>query len=543
MLTVSDFILEKLSNSGVKHVFGVPGDYVLNFYKKLNNFSKIKLINTTDENHAGFAADAYSRANGIGCVCVTYGVGALKIINAVAGAYAERSPLVIISGSPGIKERRVKGVLLHHVVKGFECQKKIFDNITCCSVVLDDPNIVGFKINKALQKLKEHKRPIYIELPRDIADQPIASDVYEQGVFKNHTSNKKKLFESIEKAKNSLENSKNPVILAGVQLSRFNLGSKLAKFSEKNNIPICSTLLGKSVVEENHPLFRGVYIGSTSNAKVRFLVENSDCLLVFGVLLTDVNFGFLPSKFKKRKTIFVSMESIKIKSHFFSDVLFEDFCEFFLKLEFQTKFNLIKMINPNPQIFKSENKRLTTPILFEKLNCILKENMVVIADIGDGLFGASDLLIRAKNCFISSAFYASMGFAIPASLGVLLANPNNRPIVVVGDGSFQMSCNELSTIVRNKLNPIVIILNNKGYATERKILEGSFNDISNWNYHKIVEVISGGQGVRVTSEKELDEAFDLALASRELFVIDAVVDPCETSEVLKRITQELSKKV
>lgn len=542
MPTVSDFLLERLSNSGVKHVFGLPGDYILNFYKKLNDSEKIELVNTTDENHAGFAADAYSRVNGIGCICVTYNVGALKITNAVACAFAERSPLVVISGSPGMKERG-DGVLLHHMVRSFECQKQIFDNITCCSIVLDDPNMAGFKIDEAFYKLQEYKQPIYIELPRDIADQPISYDVYKQGTPKKHTSDEDNLFEAVQEAKDWLENSKNPVILAGVQLSRFNLGSILTKFAEKNNIPICTTLLSKSVVEEKHPLFSGVYMGAASDKNVKNLVENSDCLLMFGALLTDVTLGFLPSKFNKRQIVSASIEGLQIKNHTYTDILFKDFCESFFKLDLQNKFVFDKINKKETPKFKTENKILTTPRLFDKINSILKENMAVIADIGDSLFGAADLLIHGENHFISPAFYTSMGFAIPASLGVQLADPEIRPIVIVGDGAFQMSCTELSTIIRNKLNPIVIVLNNDGYATERNLLEGSFNDISNWNYHKIIDLISGGSSARVTSEEELDEAFDLALASDELFVINAAVDPCVTSEGLKRITEGLSKRV
>lgn len=542
MPTVSDFLLERLSNSGVKHVFGVPGDYILNFYKKINDSEKIELINSTDENHAGFAADAYSRVNGIGCVCVTYNVGALKITNAVACAYAERSPLVIISGSPGLRERG-DGVLLHHMVRSFECQKQIFDNITCASIVLDDPNTAGFKIDEAMHKLQEFKQPIYIELPRDVADQSISYDVYKQGTPKKHTSDEENLNEAVLEATNWLENAKNPVILAGIQLSRFDLGSKLTKFAEKNNIPICTTLLSKSVVEEKHPLFSGVYMGAASETDIREMVENSDCLLMFGVLLTDVTLGFLPSKFKKRQIISISIESLQIKNHSYTNVLFKDFCESFLKLELQNKSKFVSIRKSKVEKFRPENKRLTTPRLFEKINSVLTENMTIVADIGDSLFGAVDLLTNKKNSFISPAFYTSMGFAIPGALGVQLADKETRPIVIVGDGAFQMSCSELSTILKNKLNPIIIILNNDGYVTERNLLEGSFNDISNWNYHKVVEMIGGGSGVRVTSEEELEKAFDCALMSDEFFVINAAVDPEVISLGLKRITEGLSKRV
>ncbi|RDJ35261.1 MAG: hypothetical protein DWQ19_10630 [Crenarchaeota archaeon] len=180
MPSVSDFLLERMECAKIQHVFGVPGDYVLNFYKKLSDREKIDLVNCTDEAHAGFAANAYARIKGLGAVCVTYNVGALKIANSVACAYAERCPVVIISGSPGINERK-EGMLLHHMVRSFGCQKDIFDNLTCASVVLDDPSTAGYKIDAAFEAMMYHKQPIYIELPRDIADKPIGYDVYRQG--------------------------------------------------------------------------------------------------------------------------------------------------------------------------------------------------------------------------------------------------------------------------------------------------------------------------------------------------------------------------
>ena len=357
-------------------------------------------------------------------------------------------------------------------------------------------------------------------------------------------SDEENLAESIEESKNWLNEAKNPVILAGIQLSRFGLGSKLVKFAEKNNFPICTTLLSKSVVGEKHQLFKGVYMGAASHPEIKDLVENSDCLLMFGVLLTDVTLGFLPSKFKKRRIISASIEDLKIRNHIYSNVLFVDFCESLFKLELQSKAQDVIISKTKLEKFvPQKDQRLTTPRLFEKINSILTEKMAIVADIGDSLFGAADLVVHHKNHFISPAFYTSMGYAIPGAVGVQLADPEVRPIVIVGDGAFQMSCTELSTMIRKKLNPIVIVLNNDGYATERCLIEGSFNDLYNWDYHKITEMLRGGVGLRVTNEDELESALECALISDELFVINAMVDQDVISLGLKRMTEGLAKKV
>jgi indolepyruvate decarboxylase len=543
MPTVSDFLLERMKNAGIKTVFGCPGDYILNFCKKISDDENIDFIGNTDENHAGFAADAHARCKGIGCVVVTYNVGALKITNAVACAYAERSPVVIISGSPGMKERG-EGVLLHHMVRSFECQKDIFENITCASIVLDDPTTAGYKIDKAFESLKHHKQPIYIELPRDIAEKSISYDVYKQGTPESPKSDKENLQEALSETISWITSAERPVILAGVQLSRYGLHNELIKFAERTNIPVATTLLSKSVVDETHPLFAGIYAGTASQKGTKKLVEDSDCLLMFGVLVTDMTLSFKPAKFTKRQVVSCTVEGLKIKNHTFTDVVFKDFCETLFKTDVPRLYTQkIEYKNKLPANFIpiKENK-ITCARFFEKVQSFLDNKMIVIADVGDSLFGAIDLNVRARGGFISPAFYTSMGFAIPGALGAQTAKPDHRPIVLLGDGSFQMSCTELSTIVSKGLNPVVFILDNKGYTTERFLLDGPFNDISNWNYHKITEVF-GGVGHKVETEGELEDAVSYALKSNVLNVISVQLGQKDISPALVRMTEGLAKRV
>lgn len=543
MPTVSKFLIERLENCGVKHVFSVPGDYVLNFIDNLCKSDKIKLVNNTDENNAGFAADAYARMNGVGCVVATYNVGALKLCNSIAGAYAEKSPVIVISGSPGIKERN-EDFLLHHVVKSFDNQFKIFKNITCHSVILDDATTAGWQIDHALEMLKEHKQPVYIELPRDIAEQPIKYDVYRQGTPVAIKSDEENLKDSMKEVFEWIKSAENPVIMAGVQIVRFGLGGQLVRFAERHNIPMVTTLLSKSTINEHNPLFAGVYCGNqTTQESLRNLVDESDCLLIFGEMLTDMMLGFQSPKFTKRQTISCSIEGLKIKNHSYTNVGFVDFCEKLFKSDLGVKFPTKLPVKIKIQKFEPiPDLKLTTSRFFEKINSILTDNMAVVADIGECLFGAAELTVSHHN-FISPAFYCSMGPAIPGALGVQLAKPNIRPIVLVGDGAFQMSMSELSTILQHKLNPIVFVLNNKGYTTERFLLDGPFNDIRNWEYHKVTELLQGGVGVKVETEDQLEAAINAALHSTTLFVVNVSVDPSDISPGLKRLVENLSKKV
>jgi indolepyruvate decarboxylase len=543
MPTVSEFLIERLENIGVKHIFGVPGDYCLKFIDQIYHKDKIKFVNTTDENHAGFAADAYARVHGVGCVCATYNVGALKLCNSIAGAYAEKSPVILISGSPGIKERN-EDFLLHHVVKSFDNQFKIFQHLTCYSAILDDATKAGWQIDNAIQHLMRHKQPIYIELPRDVAEQPIKYDVYRQGTPHKILSDEESLNDALEEISTWIKESKNPVIMAGVQITRFGLGGQLVRFAERHNIPMVTTLLGKSTIDEHHPLFAGVYCGiQTNRPEIQKLVDESDCLMIFGEILTDMMLGFQSPKFTKRQTIFSSSEGLKVKNHVYSGIEFIDFCDRFFKLDLGKKDHpeIPEKISVSEFIPQSDTK-LKVSRFFEKVNGILTDEMVVVADIGECSFGASELVVSHHN-FISPAFYCSMGPAIPGALGVQLAKPNVRPIVLVGDGAFQMSVAELSTILDHKLNPIIFVLNNKGYTTERFLLDGPFNNIRNWNYERVVDLLNGGSGSQVETEEQLEEIVKIALASKDLFVINVIVESDDISSGLRRLVENLGKRI
>jgi indolepyruvate decarboxylase len=535
-MLVSKFLIERLVNAGVKHVFGVPGDYVNDFYKELCKNEKISVINNTDESHSGFAADAYARVNGIGCVFCTYSVGASKVINAVQCAYAERSPLIVVSGAPGINERN-EGFLLHHMVRHFNSQKKMFDEITCYSTVLDNPYTAGYEIDKAFESLQHFKRPIYIELPRDVVNKSISYDVYDVGTPTSPVTDMDNLEESILEVKEYISASKKPAILAGAEIARYNFCESMTKFAEKNQIPMATTMLGKSVVNEKNPLFAGIYLGNGSQEHTRKIVEDSDCLLIFGDYHHDVGMSFKPAKITKRQIVWANVESLKVRNHTYKDVQFVDFCKSLFKYEGKPKDKPnLPSVSQSQKFNPKKEVAITSDRLFEKIDSILNKEIAICADIGDSLFGALSLTVHHSHHFLSPAFYTTMGVAIPYALGLQTLLPNIRPIVIVGDGAFQMSCTELSTILNRNLNPIVLVINNDGYATERTFSECDFN-LRRWNYHKINDLICGGKGEMVKTEQELEDSLNSALNSKELFVINVILEKNDISTGLKRVVE------
>ncbi len=541
MANLAEFVMDRLESTGIKYVFTVPGDYILGFLSTLAERQKIELINTSTEEGAGFAADGYARLNGVGCVAVTYTVGALKLCNPIAGAFAERSPVIVISGAPGVSER--DKTPLHHIVGSFDCQRQVFKNITCAQAVLDNPSTAGFEVDRVLEAMRHYKQPVYIELPRDVSLKPIDYDVYTVGTPKTPDTDYNNLEDALHEVAAWLEESKHPVILAGVEIARYQLGKDLTRFAEKHNIPIACTLLSKSTVNETHPLYIGVYAGS-SQGWIRELVESSDCLLVCGEAITEATVGYRPSKaFQKRDMVTCTLNELKVRNHQYPNVSFTDFCKSLFKTELTKKEMPNLPVKKNIEVFiPKEGSKLTTVRLFEKINAILDDTMILVADAGDSLLGSSDLTMCRHDSFFSPAFYLTMGWAIPSSLGIKLAKPKYRPIVVVGDGSFQMSSAELSTAVRWKLNPIIFVLNNRGYTTERVIFDGKFNNILDWHYLDIGKVIPGVKGVKVETEEELDKAVSIALKEDMVFVINCIVDSKDTSPALKRIIEEFARK-
>lgn len=538
--TVGEYLIRSLLRHGVDHAFGIPGDYVLGFYKLLEE-SPIKIINTCDEQGAGFAANAYARVRGLGACCITYGVGGLKVANTTAQAYAEESPVVVISGAPGVKEQ-LGDPLLHHKVKNFDSQLRVFEQLTVAQTVLDNPAKACQEIDRVLGAAICYRRPVYIELPRDMVavkvvpqEQAVRPPDLDKGPFR----------EALKEAIDLINQARQPVILAGVELLRYGMHEPLRKMAEKTGIPVATTLLGKSAIGERHPLFIGLYEGGLSHEAVRQYVEESDCLILLGVLLTDLDMGIFTARLDQGRSIFSTSEKTSIRYHTYPGVFLNGFLMGLLRGDIKPR-----QAAPIPRppalapFHPVPGAKITVARMFQRLEAFFDEGMFVVADTGDALFGAGDVAIPGAGEFMSSAYYASLGFAVPAALGVQLALPQTRPLVLVGDGAFQMTGIEVSTAARYGLNPIVIVLNNFGYGTERPMMDGGFNDLQPWCYAKLPEVLGAGRGFTVETEEELEAALSASRAHKESFcILDVRLDPSDFSPALRRMTAALGKRV
>ena len=538
--SIGAYLVRRLGEEGVDHVFGVPGDYCLTFFSLLEK-SPITVVNTCDEQGAGFAADAYARMKGLGVCAITYCVGGLKVANAVAQAYAERSPVVVISGAPGVREQQ-RNPLLHHRVRDFDTQLRVFRELTVGAVVLDDPLTAAGEIERMFALAKRYSRPVYIELPRDMAVAEIGPLTCR--ILPPETSDAETLAVAVAEAVERISAAKHPVILAGEELHRFHLQPQLAELVARTGIPVAATILGKSVFPESHPAYIGVYEGAMGHAAVRDYVEKSDCMFLLGAMMTDINLGLYTANIERRYAIYAAKDRVAVGVHSYDDVRAEDFIAA-LAAHPWTKRDVAPYVHPeHPGPFAPTDGKIAVEALFRQINAFIEDDMIVIADPGDALFGASDLYISDGAHFLSPAYYCSLGFAVPAALGVKAAAPKLRPLVLVGDGAFQMTGMEIATFARFGMNPIIVLLDNSGYGTERPMLDGGFNDVLGWEYSQIARVIGDGLGVKVTTERELAAALARARANVAGWsLIHVVLDRDDHSPALKRLTAKLGERV
>ncbi|TVQ04241.1 MAG: alpha-keto acid decarboxylase family protein [Planctomycetaceae bacterium] len=548
--TIGAYLIERLQDYGIRDLFGIPGDYVLNFYSQLEK-SPINVIGCTREDCAGFAADGYARINGMGAVCVTYCVGGLSVCNSIAGAFAEKSPVVVISGAPGLGERR-PGALLHHQVRDYRTQMNVFENFTIASTELSNPLIAFSEIDRVLDACDRYKRPVYIELPRDMTG--VIPPVAHAFRSANRQPDPSATAEAIAESVRMLAAAKRPVIIAGVEIHRFGLQDDLITLAEQAAIPIAATILGKSVVSERHPQYIGLYQGEMGLPEVTRYVEDSDLILLLGAFLTDINLGIFTANLDPNRCIYATSEQLRISHHHYHDVPLHEFLIGLRDAGIPRSQRPIpaelsaRQSPPSPVKIESD-AALRTSRMMAILNQRLDSETIVIADVGDALFAATELTIHDRGEFLSPAYYTSMGFSIPAALGAATARPDHRIVVIVGDGAFQMTGQEISTLLRGGYSPIVIVLDNHGYGTERFLHAGDwkYNEIASWDHLRLLSAYGDadrGVGHRVATESEFEIALHEAWNDRQrVHLIQAKLAEGDASETLLKLASRMGKSV
>ena len=536
-MKLAEYLYQELHKRGVDHAFGIPGDFALSLWAALEQ-SPIQGVVLAHEPAVGFAADAYARVRGMGLALVTYGVGGLNMVNPTAEAYAERSPLVVLSGAPGVGERR-SNPLLHHKVKTFDSQRRVFEEVTQGAFLIDNPLTAAATIQKALKLVDDFKRPVYLEIPRDMTFMEIPVHEAEE---EPRTLNQGMLRAAVDETIQMILNSERPAILGCVEMHRFGLQKELLEFAERTGIPVAATMLGKGVFPEDHPLYMGIYVGGISHVDVEEYVEGSDCLLMMGTHLSDFNMGIFTADLKSENAVHATAERIRIKYHEYHDLSLQDFMR---ELLASPRLGKRKFTHPRPHEEKPviEAGEVTMNSVVNCLNAFLRPEHFIVTDVGDCLFAGIELQTKHTSGFLSPAYYLSMGFGVPASIGVQVADPKARPILLIGDGAFQMMGMELINMPRLGLNPIIILLNNASYSTLKFMNpESPYLGLAEVSYADLAKVF-GGNGYVVKTVEELQSSLSAAQESAAFSLLDIRLSADDTSNVLKGLAKENRRRI
>jgi indolepyruvate decarboxylase len=538
MKTIGAYLLDQLYAQGVRQIYGIPGDFVLSFFRCIEEHGKLELITLSHEPGLGFAADATARITGKPSACaVTYGAGALNIVNPIACAYAEKSPVVLISGAPGMKERET-GILFHHQAKTLDSQLKIYREITQTQVILDDPATAAEKIHRALQTAKLYARPVYIEIPRDrVFDRIHLPSSPKTESWKTDPAATR---EAALETASLFSKSRRPVLMIGIEVHRFGLRKQAVRLAEKLGVPVVSSFMARCTFPVHHPQFVGIYLGPAGPSKIRKIVEQSDCLILLGMPLADTDMAVRLIRLKPNRVVHCASREVTIGHHRYENVDLKGLMKTLLitptKRHRPRRVSYHGKTESKPRDYFG-NQALQVEDIIHAVNFLFKKKgtLPVTVDNGDCLFAST--LLDTDN-LLASGYYATMGFAVPAGIGIQAAT-GQRPLILVGDGAFQMTGEEISHCPRLGLNPIVIVFNNRRWEMLRVIQpEGNYFDLTPWPFAELADHW-GGKGYTVSTRHEMLEALFDASDQKSFTLIDARTPLGHTSKVLRNYLSKI----
>lgn len=495
-IEIGEFLNLRLKQMGIQHLFGVPGDFNLSYLEQVEADAQLEFIGNCNELNAAYAADGYARINGFAALATTYGVGDLSAINGIAGAYAENVPMVHISGIPPLHVVQ-KGILVHHTLVDGN-----YDNIMNCMKEFTvaqtrlTPANAAFEIDRVLRQCFLERRPVHIQLASDITHVKIEVD--ERPLDLSYPSVEPDLLSSVvDQLCGILAKAKSPALLIDNEAAVFGVTSLLHDLSNKCSIPLAGMNTAKNIMDEGSPHYIGTYVGGASQPHVKNVIEQSDCLIGVGVRFTDVGSAVFTHQIATENYIEIKPYGLNI---FGQDVPGIEIGQLLVELNKKvaprkTPHHIVTQSPTQKRPEVNEQQKLSQELLWNAIAGFFKDDDVIIGEVGTSNSALSGLKLPATAKYISQPLWGSIGYTLPALLGSLLAAPERRQILFIGDGSFQLTVQELSTIIRHGLKPIIFLLNNGGYTIERLIMgeNAAYNDIQNWNYAQIPAVFNGSK--------------------------------------------------
>jgi len=532
--TVGSYLAARLSQIGLKHHFAVAGDFNLVLLDQLLTNKNLQQIYCSNELNCGYSAEGYARAQGAAAAVVTFSVGALSAFNAIAGAYAENLPVILVSGAPNTNDRATEHVL-HHTLgtHDFLYQLEIAKKITCAAVsitsAVDAPDQIDYAIRTALRE----RKPAYIDIACNIAAAPCAAPGPISAVINEEPSDRETLEAAVAAAADFLRGKQKPVLLIGSKLRAAGAEKQAIALADALGCSVAVMAAAKSFFPEDHPQFVGIYWGEISAPGAREIVDWSDSVVCIGTIFNDystVGWTAMPSG---PGVLTADLKRVHLEGHDFSQIHLRDFLSALArKVEKRDatmiEYARIRSERPPENPAKPDAKLMRAEVV-RQIRPLITADTTVIAETGDSWFNGMALKLPGGARFEIEMQWGSIGWSVPATFGYAMGAPSRRVIALIGDGSFQLTAQEVAQMIRQKLPVIIFLINNHGYTIEVEIHDGPYNNIKNWDYAGLIEAFNAedgrGRGLRATNGAELAEAIKAALANRDgPTLIECVID-------------------
>lgn len=522
--TVIEYVLARLHQIGVSDIFGVPGDYAFAVHDAIVAHPDINWIGCCNELNAGYAADGYARVRGVGALTTTYGVGELGAMSAVAGAYAERLPVFHLTGMPN-RSAQADRALVHHTLGNgeFGLFKTMADSVTAASAIITAANAVA-ETERLIATALYDRRPVYLAFPSDVVDQPVTAS---PPPLPRPGSDRRALAAAADAVADALNTASTACALPGLLIDRLGITDAATQLIESAALPFATMFADKSVIDEDHPNYIGMYDGRLMDEGVRAFVESADMVVLIGTLQTDFNTGAFTARLAPSRTIDIGLHRTRVGASVFHDVEMADVLLEVVERELR-KHPPAKVPPADPPApHNTADTAITTRQLYPRWTEFIEPDDIVIAETGTCSMGLAFGILPHGARFYNQTLWGAIGWATPAALGAAVAAPQRRVLLITGEGAHQLTAQEIGQFHRLDLKPIIFVLNNSGYLIERLLCKDpdiAYNDVASWNYAALPHAL-GCQGwftARVTTMAELDAALAVAARGESAAYIEVV---------------------
>ncbi len=540
--TVIQYVLRRLGEIGVEDVFGVPGDYAFAVNDAICNDPEMKWIGCCNELNAAYAAEGYARIKGAAALCTTYGVGELSAINGVAGAYAEHLPVFHLVGAPNVAIQESRALMHHTLGNGeYDLFRRMSEPVVCAHAVMTPQN-VAYETERLIAEAYYHLRPVYMAFPADLAAAPIAGEARPIAPPRSDPDALAHVTDVIVEA---LARARSACVLPGVLIARAGLQPALHKLIDASGLPFATMFMDKSVLDETHPSYVGMYDGALMQPEVRAFVEEADAVLAIGTLMTDFNTGAFTSRLDPAKTVSIGQHRVRAGEKTFFNVELGDLLKSLTARLSRRDWPKIAPKTLGPAAGSGED-RIDAEALYPRLAGFLRENDILIAETGTASMGLGFARMPSGANFYNQTLWGSIGWATPAAFGAAVAAPHRRVVLLTGDGAHQFTVQEISQFARYGLKPIVLVINNSGYLIERLLCrkpEIAYNEIAPWRYSLLPRAFGCDAwfSARVATCGELDDALAAAGRAETGVYIEIVTDAYAASALATKMHAEFRK--